>query len=519
MADEENKKLSKNELKKLAKKAEKDAKKNNGKASDVATDTTSNRDITTDATSAPATSSNNETVYYLANVTSEDCPAALKASIAANAFGIAICRSTASTHTLPSLFTGPALFANFNTATVAFGGNGIAKAIALLTSKGGANLAAVDDWLEFERTSLRKSSPAKEKSAALSKVESALASSSGYFIVGDTLTVADIAIVVTLSQMSSSAGYSSVIQTYLDTHLSSEAFVNGQKALSALVPPPPFDVQNNPSMMQAVNSVFYDAIANLLPHIAHTLGNDKDGLVIEKSKQLKFGDYQCKEAMPLFSQLKASQNLPAGINSPQQLAQAIVSQIPTENPVCDSFEINGPGFILCKVKASYLEHHINKLMNSAEEDGVDPKIPLPLNAKEKGQTVVVDFSSPNIAKEMHVGHLRSTIIGESVCRILELIGANVKRVNHVGDWGTQFGMLITYLKESYPDFANGDNTDVAIADLTQIYKKAKVRLGFLFSFFYFVMVYTSYSNYCYTMMITRLALMKILNSKRHRSSM
>ncbi len=68
------------------------------------------------------------------------------------------------------------------------------------------------------------------------------------------------------------------------------------------------------------------------------------------------------------------------------------------------------------------------------------------------KTVTVDFSSPNIAKEMHVGHLRSTIIGESICRIFEFMGCKVNRVNHVGDWGTQFGMLIAYLQEKYPDF-------------------------------------------------------------------
>lgn len=493
MAEEETKKLSKNELKKLAKKAEKEAKKNQAKdnkgdanpsaaaaataaAPPAKTATKDNNDKT--PSSSPPVATPKETTYYLANVASQDCPAALKASIAASAFGITLCRSPPSLQSnLPSLFNGPALFANFNTSNVAFGGNGIAKAIALVTAKGGANLPAVDEWLEVERTSLRQSAPAKERAAALSNLENTLSSSSGYFIVNNSLTVADIAIVVTLSQSSpsSSSGekYSPIIQSYIDTHLSSDVFVNGHNALSKLVPPPLFDMQNNPSMMHAVNSVFYNAIATLLPQLAHTLGSDNEGLVIEKSKQLKFGDYQCKEAMPLFSQLKASQSLPTGINSPQQLAQAIVDQIPKDNPVCDSININGPGFILCKIKASYLESHLNKLMNSAD-DGTDPKMPLPLNVREKGQTVVVDFSSPNIAKEMHVGHLRSTIIGECVCRILELVGANVKRVNHVGDWGTQFGMLITYLKEAYPTFASGDNSDIEIGDLTQIYKKAKV---------------------------------------------
>jgi arginyl-tRNA synthetase len=81
--------------------------------------------------------------------------------------------------------------------------------------------------------------------------------------------------------------------------------------------------------------------------------------------------------------------------------------------------------------------------------------------------VLVDFSSPNIAKEMHVGHLRSTIIGDAICRILEFCGHEVLRVNHVGDWGTQFGMLITYLREAYPDILTNPPN---ISDLTAIYK-------------------------------------------------
>jgi len=109
------------------------------------------------------------------------------------------------------------------------------------------------------------------------------------------------------------------------------------------------------------------------------------------------------------------------------------------------------------------------LVNTGKDSLVE-KLP------NRGETVVVDFSSPNIAKEMHVGHLRSTIIGESICRILEFIGADVKRVNHVGDWGTQFGMLITFLKEGFPEFAVNGGANVDIGDLTQFYKKAKVSL-------------------------------------------
>lgn len=74
--------------------------------------------------------------------------------------------------------------------------------------------------------------------------------------------------------------------------------------------------------------------------------------------------------------------------------------------------------------------------------------------ESKKEKVVIDFSSPNIAKEMHVGHLRSTIIGESMCRVLEYMGNEVRRANHLGDWGTQFGMLIAYMEETYPDYQN-----------------------------------------------------------------
>ena len=89
---------------------------------------------------------------------------------------------------------------------------------------------------------------------------------------------------------------------------------------------------------------------------------------------------------------------------------------------------------------------------------------------EAKQTVAVDFSSPNIAKDMHVGHLRSTIIGDATCRILEFLGHNVHRINHVGDWGTQFGMLIAMLDLEYPDFM--ENTP-DLGGLQEFYKKSK----------------------------------------------
>lgn len=84
--------------------------------------------------------------------------------------------------------------------------------------------------------------------------------------------------------------------------------------------------------------------------------------------------------------------------------------------------------------------------------------------------ILVDFSSPNIAKQMHAGHLRSTIIGESICRVFEFIGADVHRVNHLGDWGTQFGMLIEFIKENVKDI---DEDKYSLDDILEFYKNSK----------------------------------------------
>ena len=462
MAEEGEQKLSKGELKRLAKKAAKDAKKNKGGDKDKGGKPAgAPANAKKGAAAAASPPKKKEAAYFLANAV--DDSASLKASIASIAFGVPLARASAA-QKVPSIFSGPALISALNPSIVAFGGNGTSKAISLIGSS--ALCPIVDEWLELERTSLRDGASAKTQAATLKKIEEVLTEGCGSFLVDEKLTLADIVIVVCLSKREN---LSAPIQHYVNAHLSSAIFTKGNEALEALVPPPPFDLNNNPSLMGAVNSVFYAAIEKLVPEIVGSLGT-----VIEKSKVLKNGDYQCKEAMPLFARLKASGSLPEGINSPQQIAKAIVDNIPVDNPVVDSIDINGPGFILCRIKASFLNEKVNSWMNNAT-NGKNPTLPLPTNVANKGDTVIVDFSSPNIAKEMHVGHLRSTIIGESVCRILEYVGADVKRVNHVGDWGTQFGMLITFLKEEYPNFGKDSaNGDVAIGDLTMFYKRAKV---------------------------------------------
>ena len=113
--------------------------------------------------------------------------------------------------------------------------------------------------------------------------------------------------------------------------------------------------------------------------------------------------------------------------------------------MCENLEIAGPGFINIKLKNNVLIEEIKSNIKC-------PRAGVPLSHKKNSHSkkkVIVDFSSPNIAKEMHVGHLRSTIIGDSIAKIFELRGYIVLRLNHIGDWGTQFGMLIAHLKDLY----------------------------------------------------------------------
>jgi arginyl-tRNA synthetase len=133
--------------------------------------------------------------------------------------------------------------------------------------------------------------------------------------------------------------------------------------------------------------------------------------------------------------------------------------------ICQTPTIAGPGFINLTLKPAYLEAQLSDIQR-------DPR--LGVEAAKTPQRVILDFSSPNIAKEMHVGHLRSTIIGDSIARILEFQGHDVLRLNHVGDWGTQFGMLICYLREAYPAALTTANA-LEIGDLVSFYKQAKKR--------------------------------------------
>ena len=181
---------------------------------------------------------------------------------------------------------------------------------------------------------------------------------------------------------------------------------------------------------------------------------DADPMLVPASRP-EFGDYQCNVAMPLGKSLKSK---------PRDIAENIVARLRLED-VCEPIEIAGPGFLNIKLRMPFMQEQLRRMI--ADE----ARCAVPLAAPT--QRVIVDYSSPNIAKEMHVGHLRSTIIGDSLSKVLEFRGHSVLRLNHVGDWGTQFGMLILHLKDKAPGALAGTE-ELDISDLVTFYKEAKV---------------------------------------------
>ena len=174
-------------------------------------------------------------------------------------------------------------------------------------------------------------------------------------------------------------------------------------------------------------------------------------VVLQPTKNAEHGDFQINGVMGAAK--KAKQN-------PRELAQKVAETL-ADNAVIESAEVAGPGFINLRLCPEFLAQNIQTALNDAR---------FGIAKTDKPQTVVIDYSSPNLAKEMHVGHLRSSIIGDSISRVLEFMGNTVIRQNHVGDWGTQFGMLVAYLVEQQKD-----NAAFELADLEQFYRAAKVR--------------------------------------------
>ncbi len=171
--------------------------------------------------------------------------------------------------------------------------------------------------------------------------------------------------------------------------------------------------------------------------------------LIAPGKKAGFGDYQANCAMGAAKQMG---------KNPRELATAIIAALDLKG-IANKIEIAGPGFINIDLAPEWLGASLATAQT-------DIRLAIPLT--QEPQTVVIDYSGPNLAKEMHVGHLRSTIIGDALARLLEFQGHNVIRQNHVGDWGTQFGMLIAELEEQL-----AQNSQMNLKDLEIFYQQAK----------------------------------------------
>ena len=170
---------------------------------------------------------------------------------------------------------------------------------------------------------------------------------------------------------------------------------------------------------------------------------------VRQSAKVQFGDYQANGMMAVAKKLGMA---------PRQLAEQVLTHLDL-NGIASKVEIAGPGFINIFLDPAFLAQHVQQALASDRLGVTQPT----------KQTVVVDYSAPNVANEMHVGHLRSTIIGDAAVRTLEFLGHKVIRANHVGDWGTQFGMLIAWLEKQQQENAG----EMALADLEGFYRDAK----------------------------------------------
>ncbi len=222
------------------------------------------------------------------------------------------------------------------------------------------------------------------------------------------------------------------------------------------------------NLTQTLKKHLEDALEQAFPEIvaiAKVTGFPVDPQLVSASKP-EFGDLQVNGALSLAKTLK---------KPPRLIACEIVKQLKQNQDflsLCKSPEIAGPGFINLTIQPQCLVEEIRQRLK-------DERLGVPLfkncaKNQPSAEPIIIDFSSPNIAKEMHVGHLRSTIIGDSIARILEFRGHSVLRLNHIGDWGTQFGMLITQLKEEAPQALKQANV-VNIGDLVTFYRKSKKR--------------------------------------------
>ncbi|MHC4719570.1 MAG: arginine--tRNA ligase [Planctomycetota bacterium] len=196
--------------------------------------------------------------------------------------------------------------------------------------------------------------------------------------------------------------------------------------------------------------------------MAAATGRKSCAAIVKPSTDPKFGDYQANGVMALAKELKTD---------PRELAEKVVKNLDVSD-ICEQPEIAGPGFINLRLKNEFVADRLLEI-------NADAASRLGIEKTSRPKTVVVDFSCPNIAKQMHVGHLRSTIIGDCICRLLEFLGHTVVRQNHIGDWGTHFGMLCALFDKRLLSKSGGVenmqlvSSEEILGELEAFYKEAK----------------------------------------------
>src|SRR4051794_32449720 len=175
------------------------------------------------------------------------------------------------------------------------------------------------------------------------------------------------------------------------------------------------------------------------------------GAIVTSARDPQHGDYSTPDAMQLAKQLK---------QAPLAIAERIAAELDVTG-LAEAPTVAPPGFVNLKVDARWLAHRVSDLVGD-DRAGVD------LAARK--ELVVVDYSAPNVAKQMHVGHLRSTIIGDALAHVYEHLGHQLDRVNHLGDWGAQFGMLLVHLEDTHRA-----DPDARLDDVESFYRAANAR--------------------------------------------
>lgn len=208
------------------------------------------------------------------------------------------------------------------------------------------------------------------------------------------------------------------------------------------------NLHNIDSPIALIKTAFAIAIKKAFPQITdHTP-------IVDVHKDENKWDYFCNSGFSIGKSLK---------QNPKQASSQLVEFLPQEfTNLLDQIEVAGPGFINLRFKTKfYAEKSIKVIKNR-----------LGVNVAGRKKRLVIDYSAPNIAKDMHVGHLRSTIIGDAIANLFEYLNYELVRLNHIGDWGTQFGMLIAHLQDEFPDYAT---KTPSIKDLEAFYKASKKR--------------------------------------------